>query len=411
MSKKKDTIKNIVIVAATDFPFGTASANLLRNLGLGLIKNGCNIHLLISRGVSFARGSEHEKRTNIYNGLKFTYCSFINKPRNYLWKIIDVFIAIITIPFVLLISKLKGNTDAVIIYTGYAYQNFPILLISKILRIPIFKYSVDYYNKNSIVRKWWMWPKWWMFILEISFLDRYLNGIISISQKIKDHYIESGITNDKLIIIPNIIDLKFFDSISEHVEAEKKNIFRIGYIGAAPILNGVDDLIKAFKIIHEKHDDTELLIVGDVAGGDSQLPILKNIAEDYGVNKNCIFTGRVDGNKVPAYLASCDILVMARKDTHFAQSGFPTKLGEYFAAKKPVVMTNVGDITQYFTDKKELMIANADSPSSVADKIIYLHEHKEESQHIAENGFQWAKENLEYINTSERILKFMMDNK
>jgi glycosyltransferase involved in cell wall biosynthesis len=110
---------------------------------------------------------------------------------------------------------------------------------------------------------------------------------------------------------------------------------------------------------------------------------------------------------VPDYLASCDILVLARKNSQYAQAGFPTKLGEYFATEKPVIMTNVGDITNYFTDGKELMIAEADNPDSVAKKIIYLIEHNEESVKIAKNGRKWAEENLDYINNSKKILAFM----
>jgi hypothetical protein len=35
-----------------------------------------------------------------------------------------------------------------------------------------------------------------------------------------------------------------------------------------------------------------------------------------------------------------------------ADSGSPTKIGEYFSARKPVVATKVGDLQHYFSDKK-----------------------------------------------------------
>jgi len=74
-------------------------------------------------------------------------------------------------------------------------------------------------------------------------------------------------------------------------------------------------------------------------------------------------------------------------------------------------MTNVGDITDYFTDGKELMIAEPDNPESVAMKILYLIKHKEESKVIVEKGYKWTIQNLDYIITSKRILTFMMNNK
>jgi len=410
MNKKSDTINNIIIIAPTEFPFSTASANLLRNFGFGLIHFGSKVHLLISRGTMYNKGKGYDKRTNNYKGIKFTYCSFISKPHNYLLKAFDVFVAIFTIPAIIIIKKIKGNIDTVIIYTGYAYQNFPVLLTCKIFKVPLYKYSVDWYNKDTIVRKWWMLPKWWMFMIELSFFDKFLNGIIVISQFLKNHYYKIGVSNEKIILIPNIIDLKLFNSVKKLNVNGKGKAFRIGYVGAAFLLNGVDDLIIAFKYVHEKYTNTELLIVGDVNGEASQLPLLKAIADENGVAEHIIFTGMVHSNAVPEYLASCDVLVMARKDTHFAKAGFPTKLGEYFAAKRPVIMTNVGDIAQYFIDGKELLIAEPDNPQSFASKIIYLIENIHERKRIAQNGYFWAKENLDYIKNSRKIFNFILKN-
>lgn len=404
----KIKLKNITIIASTTFPFGTANANLIRNLSLGLVMQGCNIHLLISKGVDSIERGNGQKRNNVYRGIEYSYCSFIKKPSIYLLKILDVLIGLPVILSKLVFKKYSSNVDAVLIYTGYAYQNFPILIFCKLLNIPVFKYSVDYYNKKSIVKKWWLLPKWWLFKVEIGFLDKYLDGIIAISGLLYKHYLDIEIPEKKLIIIPNILDFERFEDAKATIK--KNNNIRIGYSGAAPLLNGVDDLIKAFKMVRTKHNNTELLIIGDVVGKGTQLPLLKKVAEDNKVLDYIVFKGRIPGQEVPDYLASCDILVLARKNTQYAQAGFPTKLGEYFASGKPVVMTAVGDIKTYFTHKGHLMIAEPDQPESLANSINYLIENPDKAVEISNNGFQWAKENLDYLKTSKKIYEFILSN-
>jgi glycosyltransferase involved in cell wall biosynthesis len=254
-----------------------------------------------------------------------------------------------------------------------------------------------------------MLPKWWMFRLEIQFFDKLLNGVICISRLLYDHYLKIGFSEKRLLLIPNILDLSAFKNSQQTVRKINQENIVIGYCGAALLLNGVDDLIKAFSIINQKHPNIELLIVGDVTSENSQIPLLKQMAIDEGVVFKITFAGRVPGNDVPGYLSSCDILVLARKNTRYAQAGFPTKLGEYMAAKKPVVMTKVGDIPDYFSDRENIIMVAPDKPESLACGINYLIENAEKRSVIANNGFKWAMQNLNYETNCKKIYDFVQE--
>ncbi len=91
-----------------------------------------------------------------------------------------------------------------------------------------------------------------------------------------------------------------------------------------------------------------------------------------------------------------------------ADSGFPTKIGEYFAAKKPVVATKVGDLQFYFKNEHELIFAEPNDPKSIASGIRKLIEHPEMANKISANCYEWAINNLDYIENSRRLLKFVL---
>ena len=53
--------------------------------------------------------------------------------------------------------------------------------------------------------------------------------------------------------------------------------------------------------------------------------------------KNIIFTGLINNDEVHSKLLTCSVLVNPRRKGLLADSGFPTKIGEYFTTKKPVI--------------------------------------------------------------------------
>ena len=101
------------------------------------------------------------------------------------------------------------------------------------------------------------------------------------------------------------------------------------------------------------------------------------------------------------------MLVNPRQSGEWADAGFPTKLGEYFATKRPVITTKIGDLKDYFTDKKQAIFAEPNKPESIAEAILYLLRNNSESERIGEEGYKWAVRNLEYNNNAKRLIDFI----
>lgn len=101
----------------------------------------------------------------------------------------------------------------------------------------------------------------------------------------------------------------------------------------------VHHLIEAYNNISAKYPQWRLVISGE--GPESKR--LKNLAREYGLENKIIFPGFTSD---PVFTASCyDIAVSTSK-----YEGFPNTVVEYFAAKKPVVSTDVGGVKEIMED-------------------------------------------------------------
>ena len=124
--------------------------------------------------------------------------------------------------------------------------------------------------------------------------------------------------------------------------------------------------------------------------------------------KNIIFTGKLTASEVSSELQKCKILVNPRRLGISADSGFPTKIGEYFAAKKTVVATKVGDLGLYFKDKDELIFAEPNKPISICNAIDYALQNQDFALQIAKRGNEWAINNLDFKNNSKKLIEFIL---
>lgn len=395
-------LMKVLIALRSMFPYNSAPANLYRNLSIGLIKHSCNVEVHLLCGNSIENYQKFPMWINQVDHIIFKYGIFKVRHKSFLFRIIDDFLSPVKVAFKLLFMKEKPTN--IIISDGYFYNYFPIIIIAKILKIKIIKYAVDFYDKRIIVRKWWMLPKYYSFLLQTNIIDKKLDGMICISNYLINRYEDMGFDRNKLLLIPNFTEIP---NLSENKRDRTNTTIRIGYAGAAPILNGVDDLIKAFALLLKNINRAELVIIGDVASGKSQLPILKELVVKFNMIDRVTFTERIPSIEVISYINECDILVLARKKTRFADAGFPTKLGEYFSTGKPVLLTRVGDFPYYFDDKKEVVFAEPDNPESFAKALSFLIENEKERVRIGKNGYNWAKANLDHKNNAGKVIRFL----
>jgi len=396
----------IIILITNSFPYGRASANFLRFFTYCISETGNSIEVLIPTGDSSSIKDNKVKKGNI-NGIAFTHLGFINRPKNILGKAADSLLGLFMLHYNLFKRLFIRKVDTIVVYNPISI-NFPILLGFKyIFKKELIVIISEYYSKPSLPIWKFKKIKWYIFKFNADYLYRFADKFIVFSEYLRN-FIQSKFDQEKKILkIPNLIDPSLFTD-SSNMEVFKQNTITIGYVGTPTVKDGIYDLILSFGVLNKKHQNTHLLIIGDVITGKSLLPGLKEFALQHKISINTItFKGFLPQNEVSVLLSKCQILALTRPSGVFAEAGFPTKLGEYFSLKKPVVVTRVGDMKHYFQHKVHVVFSNPGEIGTMVSAYEYLIKNPEEARKIGLNGYNWMLENLYYKSYIERINNFL----
>lgn len=242
------------------------------------------------------------------------------------------------------------------------------------------------------------------------FIYKLFDGFIPITTYLEDWV--SGECSKKAIIekLPISIDLSKFTSSPN---PPNKVLRKLGYVGALKYEDELEFMLKMFLVVHNRFPEAELFILGDFKGSKSVVSQkrleFKNRQKQLGITDAITMYGFVDHLEVPDRLSQCDILILPRPFTIISKAGFPSKLAEYLALEKPVVVTATGDIPLYLHDGVSAYLVYSDSPAEFADKVIQAIENPDEARRIARKGRKVAEESFSLPVIGELLCKYIND--
>jgi glycosyltransferase involved in cell wall biosynthesis len=145
---------------------------------------------------------------------------------------------------------------------------------------------------------------------------------------------------------------------------EAKDIV-IGTVKTLERKYGIDYLIRAFKLLKQKHPGLPLKLL--IVGGGSQEKYLKSLTDELELSQDTVFTGRVSYDEVPSYHNMLTIFVALS-----TQESFGVAVIEASACEKPVVVANVGGLPEVVEDGVTGFVVPPRSPEQAAAAIEKL---------------------------------------
>lgn len=391
-------IRNILITSS-NFPKGSASANYLNLFCKGVKLSGRKIDVYILKGFFNGKQKISDSKRNLTSyGVKYIYLNFVNRPSNKLLKLLgDVYAAFCLI--LLLLSLLRRRKETTIFaYNNELYHSIILNCYCKLAGIKLVTFVPEYYDISEFSGNFTKRLRWYGFLLNFNYINRLSSRLIVFSHYIKSKYLEKKFPADKILVQPNLTDFDFWQSDNTDIE------FTVGYSGSPYIKDGIEDLLTAIKILKDRDLKIKLIIIGDVVNEKSIIPHLKSFCKKIGIEDMVTFTGYLNIEEVKVLLNKCMVLAITRPLIVQTIAGFPTKIGEYFACRKIILSTKIGDIGLYFHDKQDLVFAEPNNPRSIADSLEWILNNRTKSIAIAENGYRMANELLNYT----KIVPYMM---
>ncbi len=135
-----------------------------------------------------------------------------------------------------------------------------------------------------------------------------------------------NVSKEKISIMPNGIDLSFFD-----IRPQREN--KIVFSGVMYYHRGLDVLLEVVPKIVQVVPDVKIVLIGE----GPELNRLQSIVSEKKISENVEFKGWVDRTEIPRYLASAVMGIGPLQLTPLTAKSIPVKVLEYMASSLPIV--------------------------------------------------------------------------
>ncbi|OYT40916.1 MAG: hypothetical protein B6U86_03395 [Candidatus Altiarchaeales archaeon ex4484_43] len=216
---------------------------------------------------------------------------------------------------------------------------------------------------------------------------------ISVDSSIRDY----KNVNKKIEVIPNGVDVAKFDEVI----TEKTDKFKILYVGRLHPQKGLKYLIKAAEKVIEKNPGVEFHLIGS---GPLEQELRSEVRET-GLSRYFRFRGKIFNNQLIKEYKSSRLFVLPS-----IYEGQPLTLLEAWAAKLPVVATDVGGNKDFIREGVNGYLVEPRNPGKLAEAIIKAIGNKKLDE-IGLNGYALVKESYTWVDVAEKTYKLYLEEK
>jgi glycosyltransferase involved in cell wall biosynthesis len=208
-------------------------------------------------------------------------------------------------------------------------------------------------------------------------------ALIVLTSFIKKRLVEAGISENKILIVPDGVDLeKFVIDVSKQEAQERLNLPKdkkiILYSGSFYLYDwkGIAILLEAVKYFEK---DWVLILVG---GNKNEI---EEIRKKYNLDKVLLIERRPH-SEIPYYLKAADVLVIPNKkgDQFSEEYTSPLKLFEYMASGVPIVASDLPSIRDILYENKRMTTDS--KPQITTERASWITTDKNQPKSVTKNN-------------------------
>jgi glycosyltransferase involved in cell wall biosynthesis len=191
--------------------------------------------------------------------------------------------------------------------------------------------------------------------------------IIAVSSRVAEEFRAIGISKERIVIIPNGVNLQEFDCMLNGDNFKKsldvkENERLILTIGRLEEIKGFQYLIMALAKIQSEANPIKLVIAGPEFNYGQQL---RKLVVETGMEDKVIFYGSINGREKLDALAAANVAVVSS-----TYEGFSIFLLEAMAAGKPVIATKTGIAQELIQNGKNGFLIDPSDVEDLSEKIV-----------------------------------------
>lgn len=221
------------------------------------------------------------------------------------------------------------------------------------------------------------------------------NGLLSVSQFTADTTNNLFGLNKRFLVIPNLIDVNFFQPVND-LAIKNKTIL---YFGSLIRKKGVLELPLIFNKVIEQNPDLKLVLVGkdvpDITSGNSSTwEMMQNLFSEKAI-ANVSYLGSIPYSEIKEKIEQATVCAFPS----FAEA-FPVSWLEAMAMEKPIVASNIGWAKEMIIDGESGFLVHPTNHDLFASRIAQLLEDSDFSKKMVQN----ARIRVEHFFGAEKIV-------
>lgn len=387
-------MKYIVHLGFSGFPKGMASTQRTFLTFKGL--KGAGVNPLIINKISHHQYADNNKVKH-FDGIPYVNTACYNsKPASFIKRNINKLSGYFG--ELRLLVKKKNEISTAILYSTYFLEYPYYFFISRILR---FKIVIQYVELFSAI------PGRQSFFTKINdhLIDKYIglfcDGVIAISEHLKDAVKKSS-PDTPVFKMPANSDF----SIIEAVSASNTGSYLM-YCGTIYYEEVIEFLISVFIKLKENNKYEGYLLLVISGDHETNWQKLRSFIKTKSFQEEIIIKSDIPYSDLLSYYKGAELLLIPMRNSLQDIARFPHKIGEYTAAKRPILSTNIGELRFYFKDGVSALLVDSFSIDAYYEKICTTIGSKSKLDEIGYNGYRIGMDNFDYKMQGEKLKEFI----
>ncbi|WP_296620308.1 glycosyltransferase [Marivirga sp.] len=224
-----------------------------------------------------------------------------------------------------------------------------------------------------------------------------------ISSQLKELIISVNKDLSKILYIPVTMDIGKYPMKNQPTKFAN----RIFYGGSFGKKDGLESLVIAFEKVCESYPEVKLILTGK-GENKADFEHIMDLIQNSVYNSRIEYKGFLSSAEYHETLNSCDIFCVIRNNSDAANTGFPSKLAEFLATGKAVIVSRVGDVPTFLKDKVNALLIQPGSIQELVMSIKFLLDNPHKIDQIGEKGREVALKSFNNLVESEKLYRKLL---
>ena len=221
------------------------------------------------------------------------------------------------------------------------------------------------------------------------FLYRHADRIVIVSPAFRDHLVRHwNVSAEKISVVENGVETDRFRLDPAAAEVRKQlrleDRFLICYIGTMGNAHGLETLLAAAAALRATRPNAMFLVIGEGAEKDRivELAAARGLA-------NIQFLSQQPRERIPAYVSAADLCLVMLKKAELFKTVIPTKLLEYMACQRAVIVAVDGQARQIVEEAGAGVFVEPENSGALVKAIHDLAEDPARRRQMGTSGRQY----------------------